>query len=418
MAYPITRLRARALACCFAVAAAVPGTPWAAAPPETYNLDYHATLRPEGGIAHVTVALSGAVLPSRLVFTIDPERHLAFTADGKLTTERNTVTWHPPEGSGSLSYDFRVNNAIRSGSYDSYMNGDWAVFRGDRMVPPVRSLANRRLRAETTLRFDLPSGWSVLTPYPERGTHQFVIDNPTRRFDRPTGWFLAGRIGSRHETIAGISTVVGAPTGDDARRQDTLAFLNWNLPHVKALFPGLADRLLVVRAGDPMFRGGLSGPGSLFLHSDRPLISENRTSPILHELVHVAMGIHGDPTSDWIVEGLAEYYSIEVLRRSGGISERRFHEAAALQERRGARAPDLFVARASGAVTARAVTVLLAADAEIRAATGGKASLDEVARELAVQRGEVSLELLQSLAAKAAGRPLKSLERPQLQPGR
>ena len=43
-------------------------------------------------------------------------------------------------------------------------------------------------------------------------------------------------------------------------------------------------RLLIVSAGDPMWRGGLSGPSSMFLHSDRPLISENRTSTLLHEL--------------------------------------------------------------------------------------------------------------------------------------
>ena len=32
-----------------------------------------------------------------------------------------------------------------------------------------------------------------------------------------------------------------------------------------------------------------------------------------------------EPGDDWIVEGLAEYYSLEILRRSNGLSERRFN---------------------------------------------------------------------------------------------
>lgn len=382
---------------------------------ETYELVYQIRLRPQTGMAHVTMVLTGAALPSRLVFDIDPDRHTSFQADGKLEHDRESVTWYPPLDKGTLSFDFKVNHALKEGTYDSYMTANWAVFRGDRLIPAVRSLASRSLYADARLIFDLPDGWSVLTRYPERSSRHFVIDDPARRFERPTGWILAGKIGSRKETIAGVSALVAAPAGESAKRQDTLAFLSWNLPHVMALFPDFPRRLLVVRAGEPMFRGGLSGPGSLFLHSDRPLISENRTSPLLHELVHVALGVHGDATSDWIVEGLAEYYSIELLRRSGGISERRFREATARQSTRGARAPDLFVASSSGAVTARAVSVMLATDKEIREASGGKASLDDVARELARQRGEVSLELLQKLAASVAGRNLHSLERSALQ---
>ena len=50
----------------------------------------------------------------------------------------------------------------------------------------------------------------------------------------------------------------------------------------------------------------MSGPGSLYVHADRPMISENGTSTMLHELVHVAMGVSGSAHDDWLVEGLAE----------------------------------------------------------------------------------------------------------------
>jgi predicted metalloprotease with PDZ domain len=171
---------------------------------------------------------------------------------------------------------------------------------------------------------------------------------------------------------------------------------------------------LIVSAGDPMWRGGLSGPASMFLHSDRPLISENRTSTLLHELAHIALGIRGDEESDWIVEGFAELYSLEALRRSGGISEQRYKQALKHQSQWAKRSPTLFGLHSNGPTTARAVLALRAADAEIRSVTAGKANLDDVARKLASERGTVSLVRLQKAAQEVAGRPLRSLERDQL----
>ncbi len=118
-----------------------------------------------------------------------------------------------------------------------------------------------------------------------------------------------------------------APEGESARRQDALAFIKWNLPKLLDVFPDFPKRVLIVSAGDPMWRGGLSGPASIFLHSDRPLISENRTSPLLHELVHVALGIRGDNESDWIVEGLAGVLFHSNVAPPGGIGQKRYEQA-------------------------------------------------------------------------------------------
>jgi predicted metalloprotease with PDZ domain len=74
----------------------------------------------------------------------------------------------------------------------------------------------------------------------------------------------------------------------------------------------------------------------------------------------------------------------------------------------------LFGKSSTGATTARAVMALRAADAEIRGATSGKASLDDVARKLASEGGTVSLVRLQKAAQEVAGRPLHSLDREQL----
>ncbi len=67
--------------------------------------------------------------------------------------------------------------------------------------------------------------------------------------------------------------------------------------------------------------------------------------------------------------------------------------------------------RSQGAVTARAVGVMRAVDAEIRRARSNQASLDDVVRLL--PRGEaVSVAGFRAVAERVAGRPLMSLPKP------
>lgn len=396
------------------IPALLSGTAVAAATPKYYDVAYRAHFRPDAGVVDVEIALSGERLPSRVVLHIDSRRHKKFTATDPLQVEPSHVTWQPHGHAASLHYQFVVDHERSPQHYDSRLTADWAIFRAERMVPRASVTARRSLHSRATLEFEVPQGWAIATPYGSVGELRYSVDDPERRFDQPEGWMLAGKIGSRNEKIADVRVVVAAPTGDSARRQDMLTFLKFTLPRIQEVFPHLPPRLLIVSAGDPMWRGGLSGPASMFLHSDRPLISENRTSTLLHELVHIALGIRGDEESDWIVEGLAEYYSLETLRRSGSISAQRHKEAMHRLARWAKRSTTLFAKNSNGATTARAVLALRAADAEIRGATGGKASLDDVARKLASERGTVSLVRLQKAAQEIAGRPLRSLEREQL----
>ncbi|HLS81855.1 MAG TPA: hypothetical protein VK025_10665 [Steroidobacter sp.] len=385
-----------------------------AADDDRYEAAYHAALRPDSGVIEVELNLSGERLPNHIAFSIDPQRHRKFRATDPLQVEDDQVIWKPRGKKSRLRYEFVVDNKRGASGYDSYMTAQWAIFRGDKLVPPASVRAHGGLESHATLQFQAPEGWSVITPYAPVAEHRYEIDDPRRRFDRPRGWMLAGKIGTRGELIGGVQAIVAAPAGDSVRRQDALAFLNWTLPSLLEVFTDFPRRILIVQAGDPMWRGGLSGPASMFLHADRPLISENRTSTLLHELVHIAMGVRGDEESDWIVEGLAEYYSIEALRRSGTISERRYQDALERLKSWSHRAPTLFTGRSSGPVTAKAVLALRQVDAELRSVTEGKASLDDVARELARRRGEISLRDVQQIAEEIAGRPLRSLQRKQL----
>jgi hypothetical protein len=392
---------------------ATPATALAAAP-RYYDVAYRAHFRPQAQVVDVEVALSGERLPSRIVLHVDTRRHRKFTSTDPLQIEPSHVTWQPKGHNSRLRYEFVVDHERSPQHYDSRMTPDWAIFRAEKMVPRASVTARKSLHSRATLEFDLPKEWTAATPYGSVGDLRYPIDDPTRRFDQPEGWMLVGKIGSRNEKIGSVRVVVAAPAGDNVRRQDTLAFLKFTLPRLEETFPQLPPRLLIVSAGDPMWRGGLSGPSSLFLHSDRPLISENRTSTLLHELGHIALGIRGDEESDWIVEGLAELYSLETLRRSGGISEQRYKQALKHLSQWAQRSTTLFGSHSNGATTARAVMTLRSADAEIRSVTGGKASLDDVARKLASERGTVSLVRLQKVAQEVAGRQLRSLEREQL----
>ena len=125
----------------------------------------------------------------------------------------------------------------------------------------------------------------------------------------------------------------------------------------------------------------------------------------------VAMRAKSAPGSDWIVEGLAEYYSLEALHRSGTVSTARFEQAhRTLADWAAREAGPLDAPRSSGATTARAVGVLRKVDAEIRAASGGRQSLDNVVADLAAQPKAVTLEMFRASTERHAGRVLASLQ--------
>jgi predicted metalloprotease with PDZ domain len=388
-------------------------SPARAAQDQYYDAAFRAELKPDRTTMLVELRLTGERLPSRIEFRIDRERQRNFKSEQTPTIAGDVVTWSPSGKEPRLSYEFLVNHERSPQRFDSLVTKDWAVFRGEKLVPRMTVTSRRNLKGRTTLEFVLPKEWSVAAPYPQEGP-RFKVEDTDRRLDRPEGWIIAGKLGKRSEIIEGVQTIVAAPEGESARRQDVLAFLNWNLPHVKKVFPRMPKRILIVSAGDPMWRGGLSAPNSLFLHADRPLISENRTSTLLHELVHVAMGVRGDAESDWIVEGLAEYYSLEILRRSGGIGRARYESALARMTDWAKRSPNVFSQKSTGASTARAAVAFRAADSEIKHATSNRAGIDDVAAELAKRGGEVSLDLLQTTARNIAGKDVQALSRQRL----
>ena len=377
-----------------------------AADPDTFGVLYTVWIKPETESAVVKIRLThNQAMVDWLKLRAPPGRYSHFTGSGEVVVEGDQVTWTPPAEDAWLQYRVQLTSKRGNGRYDGMVTPRWALFRADDLVPPFHSSFQDFTQASAKLQFMLPEGWSVETRYPRYTSGRFKVDDPRRRFDRPTGWLVMGDIGTRRDRIGDSRVAVSAPAGQGVRYLDILAFLRWTAPYVQEVFPEFPERLLLVSGGDPLWRGALSAPGSLYVHSDRPMISGNGTSTFIHELIHVSMRARSGPGADWIVEGLAEYYSLEVLRRSGAISESRYQKALRKLAEWGREAPRLDVERASGPVTARAVGVLLDTDRDIRRSSGGTRSLDDVARALAADEGPVTVQRFEELVAQMSAAP-------------
>ena len=375
----------------------------------TYQMEYVVRPDPEAGGAWVELQLSQ---PSHLLREMNmraPAGRISKAGgDGDIVVTGDRLIWNPPAKGGSLRWFALIDHQRDAGSFDAHITTDWAIFRAEDVIPQAATRTLRGATSETTLRFDLPFGWSSLTEYFGRD-HSYRIRNTNRRFDRPAGWIILGDIGVRYDRIAGLRVNVAAPSDQGMRRMDILALLNWTLPEVLRMFPDFPQRLTVIGAGDPMWRGGLSGPRSLFVHTDRPLISENGTSTLLHEIMHIALGNSAEEGMDWLVEGLAEFYSLTILHRSGSISDRRYAAAMRKQREWGSSASSLCESKSSGAITARAVTVLSELDSEIRTLSDGRKSLDDITIELAAMEESITLGDFSAIVRQFAGTDVAAL---------
>ena len=376
-----------------------------------YGLRYDLTLKPAEDLAEVSLTLDERAKDNiwSMRFHIDPARHQEFAGDGTIEAEGDYVTWKPPGNGGKLSFHVPVSNLRSNGRFDARMTDEWALFRGDDLFPAASTEQHDNAEAEASLHVHLPEGWSFVTPYPAIKPHVFGIEHADRSFDRPTGWMAAGRLGVRRERIAGTRVIVAGPMNEGVGRLDMLALLNWNLPELRRLVPDMPKRILVVSAGDPMWRGGLSGPNSLFVHADRPLLSENGSSPLVHEMVHVATGIVGEKGADWIVEGIAEYYSLKLMWRSGTLTDHRYRESFLKLAKWAKEAGRLDVDASRGPTTARAVGIMRSLDHEIHKNTDQMKSLDDVVRLLVAAREKVNTERLRKAVIEVTGEPAKTL---------
>ncbi len=408
----LVRGRGWLLACALAVFAACSVEPSESADrPASRDYKLHFDIRPDPASGDVAVTMQlqqERDIVREVTFPHVPDSMREFQGDGEVTVDGSIVRWKPPEGTSRLNWIAHIEHPREPQGFDAWLGPDWGLFRAEDIIPRARTRALKGGTSNTTLLFHLPARWSAITEYP--ATREIIpVKRPDRRFDLPTGWIVMGDLGVRRERIAGMRVAVAAPNDQQVRRMEMLALLNWTLPELVALLPDPPTPLTIVSAGDPMWRGGLSAPASLYIHADRPLISENATSALLHEVMHTALPLRAGDGMDWIVEGLAEYYGLELLRRGGAITLRRHATAIADQAKWAEAADSLCASRSTGPVTARAVTVFKALDDEIREATSGASSLDDLVRRLLSDDSMVDLSILSGHAASILDAPSDAL---------
>lgn len=373
--------------------------------PLAYQVDYLVTPQPARGGASVVLTVSQ---PRRLLREIDMQIGAIDTssviADGGYSLNGRRLVWNPPDNGGVLRWFVPIANFRSEDTYDAYIDYAWALFRAEDIIPRARSRTLKGATSITRIKFDLPDGWSSNTEYFGRN-NDYSVANPTRRFDQPTGWILLGNLGVRIDDIAGTRVIVAAPVAHGARRLDILALLQWTLPELKRVLPDFPARLTVMSAAGPMWRGGLSAPASLFIHADLPLISENGTSTLLHEVLHIGLDLRAAEGADWIIEGLAEFYGLELLKRTNTISVTR--HSAAIEKLRawGSDAKNLCRKQSTGPVTAQATAIFHALDLELRSNNEKNVtySLDDLLPILQANESKVTVEDLQNAARQLVG---------------
>ncbi len=382
-----------------------------------YKIDYTVGFRPADKAADVSMKVRPDTGHARrFTFTMDPALYTGIEGDGDITIEGDQVEWSVPEGGGDFRYRYGpIDHRRNGGGYDALITADWTILRGDDLFPAGKALLSKGADSRTRLHFELPEDWTMVDTGFGRIEHSdsFVVTNPETRFDRPVGWIIAGKVGNRFERIAGVELSVAAPKGSAMQRSDVLVFCTFILPEVQRAFEDMPNKILIVGADDPMWRGALSGPNSIYMHSDRPLISGNHTSALVHELVHIVTGIRDEEGYDWITEGLAEFYAIELLRRSGGMTDERYVKVRAFMQEWSEDIETLRAKNSTGPRTARAVLFFQELDAEIRASTDEARNLDDVVR-LLMQERRVNADDLREASESVAGGALEVFESPLL----
>lgn len=406
---PIHRMAAATLLCLSFVAVHS-----GAASAAEYTLNYHVDILAQEKQAHVTIEIPDTEHVKQLNFNLKPNWHSDFSGNGDIEEKAGRLIWTPPKKKAELHFVVNLQHKRTSGAFDSYITDDWAIFRGDDLIPAAKTSTSPGAHSKATLRFTLPKTWKhVNAGWEKVDERSFIIDNPERRFDRPTGWMIAGATGTRRETLGNTELAVSAPKGSQLKRMEVIAFLTLLWPEATKVFGANVPHLLIVGAGDPMWRGGLSAPNSFFLHEERPLISENGTSALAHELGHVLSGIVGAKNDDWIAEGLIEFYSIELLYRAGAMTDERKEKVYQSLTNWSKKVSTLRKKRSSGATTARAALLFRALDKELR--QHSQYSIDHITRAIIKEKRKASTGALVRICEELRGAACKTLDTPLLQ---
>lgn len=428
------KLQARGL---FKALALTIALPWAAAPAraavdEVSNFSIHYQVRVSKSNPlqpRVSVDLRGADEVTAITSMLTENRYLRFNGDGQITQIGTDILWKPKGLFSTLNYDVMVPHERRKGVYDSYGKKDWVITRTSDLFPRKRITYGKPAKSYTTVGFELPEGWDVVSAMPKVDETSFRAPLTDASYDWPTGWLIYGKVAmtiikaeDARITLAYPEAFVRASKRSDAERvAKRKKYLDWFnakirqadeiyskvIPLMTKFLPRYAKSFLIIMGKDPMWHGGLSGEDSLYIHRGVPNISKDNTSTLVHEYFHVCAGFTKDPRdAEWIVEGLAEYFSIRLLYEAGILNLEKFREGIDMLASQGSWGANLTRSHKKQVLYKNSPVVFYYFDELIRAETLGKKSLKDVMPLLAGLDKPVSTAIFRAELEKVRGAPM------------
>lgn len=219
---------------------------------------------------------------------------------------------------------------------------EYSFYCGTRIDEGEKCPRDESPRFTTTMRFALPAGWTVEGPW-AAGESEGEFALPAGE-TLPRGFFAVGPLKVAERTVEGRTYRFAELGGglEDVSERELFDYLAAATPYYASVYgDAVGDIVFVVAAGDPMFKGGLAGHDSLYVHHDVDL----RT--LAHEYAHVWQAFNGKAVPGeatiWVNEGDAEYHGTLSLFATGDWSLAKvndfFEDAYKARTESGAKAP-------------------------------------------------------------------------------
>lgn len=379
-------------------------------------------------VADVEVELRGANEIRRMHFLLDKGRYRYFRGEGEIKPIGTDILWMPKKLNARLSYQVSLLHERKPGFYDSYGEKDWFITRTTDLFPRKRFDFKGPSKSYTTVKFKLPKDWTVVSEMPSIGLQSFrAVDSPDTRYQWPTGWLIFGKVGERQVPVEDVMIRFaypedflryGKPKYPEKRKNriarfakkldDAAVLFQKVVPHMKKFLPKYAKDFLVVFGKSPMWRGGLSAEGSLFINRSTPVIVSDYSSTLIHEYFHICDGFKKDMRdAEWFVEGLAEYFSLRLLLAGKVISREQFFEGIESYRKFGLWNVNLTRSKNERVFYENAPLVLFTLDEMIRSKSRQQKSLKDVMRLLAEEDEPVGTALFRKKIEEIYGASLE-----------
>lgn len=366
------------------------------APPRVLDWEYRVSLPdPGSGTVHVEVRFRGLEgIVDRMTFqTLDHRETVRLDpshADTLLSIEPGGFSFDVDGPTESFGFEVDVRRpAFREGEYLSWAGDEFALFKAESLslAFTYRYYEGDPFEWRSRVVLEPPAGWGALGPWEQDAEGAYVL--PAGEV-LPRGYIVMGPFEEPEPVEAGGKSVryvrLGEPAAYEAQLYD---YIDRATPYYEAVYgPGTGRSLVVVNAPDPMFRGGLGGANSFFVHESVDL----RT--VAHEYAHVFQQFgtveQAGRAAIWLNEGDADLHGALSLlaaeRWSPDDVRRAFREAEADERDLGLRDARLVDATYGTSLERfayhKGLVVLRALDEEIARATSGAAGLSDLLRAL------------------------------------